>query len=122
MEFLKSWSLTVGPFTLAFFSNPALQGSVIQTMLLRKLPCGQLTGVIFCNPLGAFFRARSRPTLQGESFHNPSFSLLSSLDQDVPGLTLTILQTVSSPTSIYGSGLGADASPRVIQLQAKITF
>ena len=33
-----------------------------------------------------------------------------------------ILQTVSSPTSIYGSGLGADASPRVIQLQAKFTF
>jgi hypothetical protein len=33
-----------------------------------------------------------------------------------------ILQTVSTPTSIYGSGLGADASPRVIQLQAKITF
>jgi outer membrane receptor protein involved in Fe transport len=34
----------------------------------------------------------------------------------------TITQTVSTPTSIYGSGLGADASPRVIQLQAKITF
>jgi len=33
-----------------------------------------------------------------------------------------ITQTVSSPTSIYGSGLGADASPRVIQLQAKFTF
>jgi hypothetical protein len=33
-----------------------------------------------------------------------------------------ILQTVSTPTSIYGSGLGADASPRVIQMQAKLTF
>jgi hypothetical protein len=33
-----------------------------------------------------------------------------------------IISTVSTPTSIYGSGLGADASPRVIQLQAKITF
>jgi hypothetical protein len=33
-----------------------------------------------------------------------------------------IISTVSSPTSIYGSGLGADASPRVIQLQAKFTF
>jgi hypothetical protein len=33
-----------------------------------------------------------------------------------------ILQTVSTPTSIYGSGLGADASPRVIQLQGKLTF
>jgi Carboxypeptidase regulatory-like domain len=33
-----------------------------------------------------------------------------------------ILQTVSTPTSIYGSGLGADASPRIIQLQGKLTF
>jgi hypothetical protein len=33
-----------------------------------------------------------------------------------------IIQTVGSPTSIYGSGLGADASPRLIQLQAKFTF
>ena len=33
-----------------------------------------------------------------------------------------IIQTVSSPTSIYGSGLGADASPRLVQLQAKFTF
>jgi hypothetical protein len=33
-----------------------------------------------------------------------------------------IIQTVSTPTSIFGSGLGADASPRVVQLQAKFTF
>ena len=33
-----------------------------------------------------------------------------------------ITSTVSSPTSIYGSGLGADASPRLIQIQGKITF
>ena len=33
-----------------------------------------------------------------------------------------IIQTVSSPTSIFGSGLGADASPRLIQLQAKVVF
>ncbi|HEX6501874.1 MAG TPA: carboxypeptidase regulatory-like domain-containing protein [Terriglobales bacterium] len=33
-----------------------------------------------------------------------------------------ILKTVSQPTTIYGSGLGADASPRVIEIQAKISF
>ena len=33
-----------------------------------------------------------------------------------------ILQTVSSPTSVFGSGLGADASARLIQLQAKFVF
>jgi Carboxypeptidase regulatory-like domain len=33
-----------------------------------------------------------------------------------------ILYTVSPPTSIYGSFLGADASPRLIQVRASITF
>jgi hypothetical protein len=33
-----------------------------------------------------------------------------------------IMSTDSSPPSIFGSGLGADASPRLIQLQAKFTF
>jgi hypothetical protein len=33
-----------------------------------------------------------------------------------------ITQTVSQPTTIYGSGLGADASSRVIELQAKFAF
>jgi hypothetical protein len=33
-----------------------------------------------------------------------------------------ITQTVSQPTTIYSSGLGADASPRVIELQAKFVF
>jgi hypothetical protein len=42
------------------------------------------------------------------NFNNPQFG--------------QIIQTVSSPTSIYGSGLGADASPRIIQFQAKLTF
>jgi hypothetical protein len=34
----------------------------------------------------------------------------------------TILSTVNPPTSIYGSFLGGDASPRVIQLNARLTF
>jgi hypothetical protein len=34
----------------------------------------------------------------------------------------SVIQTVGSPTSIYGSGLGANASPRLIQLQAKVVF
>ncbi len=33
-----------------------------------------------------------------------------------------ILNTVSQPTTIYGAGLGADASPRVIEIQGKFTF
>ena len=34
----------------------------------------------------------------------------------------SIQKNVGSPTSIFGSGLGADNSGRIIQLQAKITF
>ena len=33
-----------------------------------------------------------------------------------------ILNTVSQPTTIYGSGLGADASPRLVEIQGKLTF
>jgi hypothetical protein len=34
----------------------------------------------------------------------------------------TLIRTVSSPTSIFGSGLGADASPRLIQLKLQLSF
>jgi hypothetical protein len=33
-----------------------------------------------------------------------------------------VLRTVSGPTSPFGSVLGADASPRLIQLKAQFTF
>jgi hypothetical protein len=32
------------------------------------------------------------------------------------------IQTVSPPTSIYGSALGGDASVRILQLTGKFTF
>ncbi len=34
----------------------------------------------------------------------------------------TVIRTVSPPTTIYGSILGADASPRTIQLKAELSF
>jgi hypothetical protein len=34
----------------------------------------------------------------------------------------TIQNTVNAPTSIYGSFLGADASPRLLQTQIKLIF
>jgi hypothetical protein len=34
----------------------------------------------------------------------------------------TIIHTVNTPTSIFGSFLGGDASPRAIQLRAEIQF
>jgi len=34
----------------------------------------------------------------------------------------TIINTVNAPSSIYGSFLGADASPRLLQTQVKLTF
>ncbi len=34
----------------------------------------------------------------------------------------TVISTVSPATSIYGSGLGADSSPRLVQLKAQFTF
>jgi hypothetical protein len=44
-------------------------------------------------------------------------------DADIASPTFgSIINPVSSPTSIFGSFLGADASPRLIQLHASITF
>ena len=53
-------------------------------------------------------------------FNHPNFNF-PVMNVDSPQFG-QVIQTVSTPTSIYGSGLGADASPRVIQLQAKIVF
>jgi hypothetical protein len=53
-------------------------------------------------------------------FNHPDFGFpVMNLDNPQFG---SIIQTVSSPTSIYGTGLGANSSPRLIQLQAKIVF
>jgi len=53
-------------------------------------------------------------------FNHPNFNFPVT-DFDNPQFG-QILKTVSQPTTIFGSGLGADASPRVIEMQAKITF
>ena len=53
-------------------------------------------------------------------FNHPNFAFpIANTDSAQFG---QILSTVNSPTSIYGSGLGADSSPRLVQLQAKFTF
>src|SRR6202051_408622 len=53
-------------------------------------------------------------------FNHPNFAFPNTnVDSNQFG---QITQTVSQPTTIYGSGVGADASPRVIELQAKFVF
>jgi hypothetical protein len=53
-------------------------------------------------------------------FNHPNFAFPNTnVDSNQFG---QITQTVSQPTTIYGSGLGADASPRVIELQVKFVF
>jgi hypothetical protein len=53
-------------------------------------------------------------------FNHPNFAFPNTnIDSNQFG---QITQTVSQPTTIYGSGLGADASPRVIEIQAKFVF
>jgi hypothetical protein len=53
-------------------------------------------------------------------FNHPTFYFpVMNLDSTQFG---QIIQTVGSPTSIFASGLGANASPRLIQLPAKFVF
>ena len=54
-------------------------------------------------------------------FNHPNF-YFPVMNSDNSSSFGSILKTVGSPTSIFGSGLGADNSGRIIQLQAKITF
>ena len=53
--------------------------------------------------------------------HHPNFDQPSADLGNVGQLGL-ITNTVNPPTSIYGSFLGADASPRAIQLRANLNF
>jgi hypothetical protein len=56
------------------------------------------------------------------------YNILNHPNFDAPVANVTsgnfgkLVRTISSPTSIYGSGLGADASPRLIQLKLQLTF
>lgn len=59
--------------------------------------------------------AQAYNILNHPNFSNPTF------DADSPYLG-SIFSTVSTPTSVYGSFLGGDASPRILQLKADITF
>ena len=53
-------------------------------------------------------------------FNHPNFD---QPDADVASGTFgTIVSTVNSPTSIYGSFLNADAAPRLVQTELKLTF
>ena len=59
--------------------------------------------------------AQAYNILNHPNFSNPTFNA------DDPSLG-SIFTTVSTPTSVYGSFLGGDASPRILQLKAAITF
>jgi hypothetical protein len=54
-------------------------------------------------------------------FNHPNFASPGS-DINNPTRFGSINSTVNTPTSILGSGLGGDASPRLIQLKGTITF
>ena len=61
-------------------------------------------------------------------FNHPNFGQpnndveTASTTPGVPSSFGTITSTVSTPTSILGSGLGGDASPRLVQIKATFTF
>jgi hypothetical protein len=53
-------------------------------------------------------------------FNHPNFDL--PVNNVADGRFGTLVHTVSSPTTPFGSGLGADASARIIQLKLQFTF
>jgi hypothetical protein len=59
--------------------------------------------------------AQSYNVLNHPNFQNPDFNVSS------PTFG-SIVSTASTPTSVFGSFLGGDASPRIIQLKAVFQF
>jgi hypothetical protein len=59
--------------------------------------------------------AQAYNVLNHPNFANPVFNF------DNPAFG-EVQRTVSDPTSVFGSFLGGDASPRIIQLKAKFEF
>jgi hypothetical protein len=60
--------------------------------------------------------AQAYNVLNHPDFANPQF------DYSNPGTLGLVESTVSVPTSVFGSFLGGDASPRILQLKAKFEF
>lgn len=54
-------------------------------------------------------------------FNHPNFGQPNN-DIEAPGVLGLITKTVKPPTSILGSFLGGDASPRLVQLKATFNF
>lgn len=55
-------------------------------------------------------------------FNHPNFAKPENDVEGGQGVTGVITSTVSTPTSIFGSFIGGDASPRIIQLKASFVF
>jgi hypothetical protein len=55
-------------------------------------------------------------------FNHPNFDQPLNDVEYGPGAFGTIQATISTPTSILGAFLGGDASPRIVQLKASVTF
>ena len=87
-------------------------------------------GPAFFNADAALMKATRLPFWEGArlSFGVQAYNVLNHPNFGLPVNNAAspefgqILNTVSSPTSIYGSFLGGDGSPRLIQLKAQISF
>ncbi|HEX4021755.1 MAG TPA: carboxypeptidase-like regulatory domain-containing protein [Acidobacteriaceae bacterium] len=113
-------------------------------------PCGIANGANYTTPTA--FGQQARNQTYGPAYTDTDFSLLKGFkipgwessnlqvgaqffnllnhpnfatpghDINSPGQLGFITSTVNTPTSILGSGLGGDASPRLVQLKASLTF
>jgi len=69
------------------------------------------------------FREKLTMELRAEAFNIFNHPHFDQPDADIASQTFgRIINPVASPTSIFGSFLGADASPRLVQLHATFTF
>lgn len=130
---------TVGPFscsssaattpclTAAQFSSPVVAGGAAGFGNQRR---NQVYGPDFFDTDLTVMKTLRIPHWEGAKFQfgAQAFNVLNhpNFDQPIGDIANpqfgSIVRTVATPTSIFGSFLGADASPRALQIKGQITF
>jgi hypothetical protein len=124
---LNSYKPTPACMTPAEFTSPVTAGGVATFGNERR---NQVYGPSFFNADLTLMKNFRIPKWEGAEFQigAQAFNVLNHPNFDQPVGNLAdpnfgyIIRTVATPTSIFGSFLGADASPRALQIRAQLRF
>lgn len=123
----NNFKATPACMTPAQFTSPIVPGGIGTFGNERR---NQIYGPSYFDTDLTIMKSFRIPKWEGAEFQigAQAFNILNHPNFDQPVADLTnpqfgySVRTVSTPTSIFGSFLGADASPRALQIRAQLTF